>query len=123
MTPTLVNFSNVLLQAIVALTPWPSDAWTGAVLALIGLAGVGYGLKAVGMKRRASVVELHGWNRLAYNSAPVVANVALVAGGAGLVFRSPVAPFAIAASSTLLLAAVLFGAWDVTLWVLKSRKT
>jgi hypothetical protein len=121
-TPTLVNLSSVLLQAIVALSPWPSDAAAGVALALIGLAGAAYGLAAIGLKQQAGIVELHGLNWLAYNGAPLIANAALVVGGAGLAFPNPAAPFIITAASTLLLAVGIFGAWDVTLWVLKARK-
>jgi len=121
-TRTLINFSNVLLQAIVALAPWPSDVAAGALFALIGAIGAAYGLRAIGLKRRAEIAALRGMDWLAYNGAPLVANVALVCGGLGLMLESPFAPFAIAGASALLLAAGLFGAWDVTLWVLKSRK-
>ncbi len=121
-TPTLVHFSNVLLQAIVALSPWPSDAAAGIALIAVGLAGAAYGLSAIGLKRRAGVVELRGLNWLAYNGAPLIANAALIGGGVGLIFPRPFAPFAIAVASTLLLAAGIFGAWDVTLWVLKTRR-
>jgi hypothetical protein len=121
-TPTLVHLSSVLLQAIVALSPWPSDAPAGVALVLIGGAGAVYGLAAIGLKRRAGVVELHGLNWLAYNGVPLIANAALVFGGVGLILPNPAAPYVIAAASTLLLAVGIFGAWDVTLWVLKTRK-
>jgi hypothetical protein len=122
-TPTLVHFSSVLLQSIAALSPWPSDASAGIALALIGLVGVGYSLRAVAFKKRAGVAKLSGVNWFAYNGAPLLANVVLVCGGVGLTVASPLAPFAVAAASTLLLAAGIYGAWDVTLWVLKSRKS
>ena len=32
------------------------------------------------------------------------------------------APYAVAAASTLLLAAGIYGAWDVTLWAMRNRK-
>jgi hypothetical protein len=122
-TPTLVHLSSVLLQAIVALSPWPSDAAAGIALVLIGLAGVVYGVAAIGLKRRAGIVELRGLNWLAYNGVPLIANAALVFGGAGLTIAIPSAPFVITAASTLLLIAGIFGAWDVTLWVLRTRKS
>jgi len=40
-----------------------------------------------------------------------------------LYFERAFAPFAIAGASTLQLAAGIFGAWDVTLWILTNRKT
>ena len=120
-TPTLINFSSVLLQSIVALSPWPSDALAGALLALIGAAGVIYGLTAIGLRRRANLAQLDALNWLAYNGAPIIAHALLLCAGVGLTLASPLAPFALAAASTLLLAAGIFGAWDVTIWVLKRR--
>ena len=121
-TPTLVNFSNVLLQAIVVLTPWPSDGPAGVALTLLGLAGGAYALAAIGLKRQADIIELSWLNWLIYNGVPVVANALLIAAGAGLILGHPLAAFALAASTSLLLAVGIYGAWDVTLWVLKNRK-
>jgi hypothetical protein len=120
-TPTLINFSSVLLQSIVALSPWPSDGLAGAALALIGAVGVIYGLTAIGLKRRTNLANFDLLNWLAYNGAPIIAHAGLVGGGVGLMFAEPFAPFLIVAASTLLLAAGIFGAWDVTIWVLKRR--
>ena len=118
-TPTVVNFSSVLFQAIVALSPWPSDGPPGVLLALIGLAGLAYGIFAMGRRRRAT--RLHGMDWMAHNGAPLVANIVLVCGGVGLMFKSEFAPYAIAGGSTLLLTAGLYGAWEVALWALQSR--
>jgi hypothetical protein len=41
-TPILVNFSGVLLQALVVMTPWPADWPIGLILVLGGLAGLTY---------------------------------------------------------------------------------
>jgi hypothetical protein len=120
-TPTLINFSSVLLQSIVALSPWPSDTVAGALLALIGAAGAVYGLTAIGLRRRANLAQFDALSWLAYNGAPIIAHALLLCGGVGLMLASPLAPFALAAASTLLLAAGIFGAWDVTIWVLKRR--
>ena len=56
-----------------------------------------------------------------YNGVPVLANVALVLGGVGLIVENPLAPYAIAAASAVLLAAGVYGAWDLTLWILRNR--
>ena len=46
----------------------------------------------------------------------------LIGGGVGLYAHQAFAPFAIAGACTLQLAAGIFGAWDVTLWVVSNRK-
>jgi hypothetical protein len=120
-TPTLVNFSGVLLQALVVLAPWRADWPMGLILILGGLAGVGYRLYSIGLKRKLDFVALHGVDWMAYNGVPVLANTGLIAGGAGLMAGKPFAPYAIAGGSVLLLVAGIYGAWDLTLFIVQSR--
>ena len=75
------------------------------------------------MRGKTGIVELRGLNWIAYNGVPLLANVSLICGGVGLYGERAFAPFAIAGASTLQLAAGIFGAWDVTLWILSNRKT
>jgi hypothetical protein len=121
-TPTLVNFSGVLFEALVALAPWPSDKAAGVLLFLGGLAGLAYRIRAIRLKGKVDVVELRGLNWFAYNGVPVLANLSLIGGGVGIYEHQGFSPFAIAGASALQLAAGIFGAWDVTLWVLSNRK-
>jgi hypothetical protein len=121
-TPTLVNFSGMLLEALVVLAPWPSNRPAAFLLGLGGLAGLTYRIRAIRLKGEADIVELRGLNWIAYNGVPLLANVCLICGGVGLYFERAFAPFAIAGASTLQLAAGIFGAWDVTLWILSNRK-
>jgi hypothetical protein len=114
-TPTLVNFSGVLFEALVVLAPWPSDRPAGVVLVLGGLAGLAYRIRAIRLKSDAGFVELRGLNWIAYNGVPLVANASLIGGGVGLYFEQAFGPFAIAGASALQLAVGIFGAWDVTL--------
>ena len=120
-TPILVNFSGVLFQAIVVVAPWPSDHPAGVLLVLGGLTGAIYRLATIRWKGKADFMALSGFDWVAYNGVPVIANASLIAGGAGLVVEDARAPYAIAAASTLLLAAGIYGAWDLTLRTLKSR--
>ena len=41
--------------------------------------------------------------------------------GAGLIAEKPFAPYAIAGASTLLLISGIYGAWDLTLWMVTNR--
>ncbi len=123
MTPTLVNFSGVLFQAVVVLTPWPSDWPIGAILVVTGLVGLVYRLRAIGLKRRlGDLVALSRLDWIAYNGAPVLANLALVLGGVGVIAGQAFAPYAVASASVLLLAGGIYGAWDLTLWMIKNRR-
>jgi hypothetical protein len=121
-TPTLVNFSGVLFQALVVLAPWPSDQPAAVLLVLGGVVGLVYRTMTIRWKGDADFVELKGLSWIAYNAAPLIANLSLVCGGVGLYFEQTFAPFAIAGASTLQLALGIFGAWDVTLWILTNRK-
>jgi hypothetical protein len=121
-TPTLVNFSGVLFEALVVLTPWSSDRPAAVLMALGGLAGLAYRIRATLLRSKTDIVELRGLNWIAYNGVPLLANASLLAGGVGLYFDRAFAPFAIAGATALQLAAGIFGAWDVTLWILSNRK-
>ncbi len=121
-TPTLVNFSGVLLQALVVLAPWPSEQPAGALLVLGGLAGLGYRIAAIRLKGKADFVERRVSDWIAYDGIPLLANLSVICGGIGLCYEQTFAPFAIAGASMLLLAAGIFGAWDVTMWILRNRK-
>ena len=121
LTPTLINFSGVLFQALVVLAPWPSDWPIGLILVLGGLAGLAYRVHAISMRRKLDFVALHGLDWIVYNGVPVLSNASLVAGGAGLIAEKSFAPYAIAGASTLLLAAGIHNAWDLTLWLIKNR--
>jgi hypothetical protein len=47
--------------------------------------------------------------------------VSLIAGAAGLIAGKSWAPYAIASAISLLLFAGIYGAWDLTLWMIKNR--
>ena len=121
LTPTLVNFSGVLFQAMVVLAPWPSDWPIGLILILGGVAGVAYRINGIRVKRKLDFVALDRLDWIAYNGVPVLGNASLIAGGAGLIAHKSFAPYVIAGASALLLAAGIYGAWDLTLWIIKNR--
>jgi hypothetical protein len=118
-----VKFAGVLFQALAVLALWPSGWLIGLILVLGGLAGLAYGVNGIRAKRRLDFVTLGGRDWISYGGVPVLANASLIAGGAGLIAEKPFAPYAIAAASALLLGAGIYGAWDLTLWMIKNRKT
>ena len=121
-TPTLVNFSGVLFQAVVVLAPWPSERLAGVILMLGGVVSLIYRIMTIRRKGKADFIELSPSAWIAYDGLPLVANLSVIGGGLGLYFERAFAPFAIAGASVLLLFAGIFGAWDVTLWILMNRK-
>jgi hypothetical protein len=119
LTPTLIYFGSVLFQAMVVLVPLPLVWPMGLVLILIGLAGLAYVVNAIHLKRRLNFVELKELDWIPYEGLPMLANASLIAGGAGLIVKQAFAPFAIAGA--LLLVAGIYGAWDLTLWIIEDR--
>lgn len=119
LTPTLIYFGSVLFQAMVVLVPLPLVWPMGLVLILIGLAGLPYVVNAIHLKRRLNFVELKELDWIPYEGLPMLANASLIAGGAGLIVKQAFAPFAIAGA--LLLVAGIYGAWDLTLWIIEDR--
>ena len=119
LTPTLFCFSSVFFQAIAVLVPqsWP----TRLGVVVLGLAGVAYGVRAIHLRRRLDFVSLRGASWLPYNAVPLIANVVLTAGGVALITGQDFALGAIATATTLLLVAGIYGAWDLTLWMIENR--
>jgi hypothetical protein len=72
-------------------------------------------------QRKLDFAALHGVDWIAHNALPVVADAILICGGAGLIAEKPFAPYAIAGASTLLLISGIYGAWDLTLWMVTNR--
>jgi hypothetical protein len=120
LTPTLTCFSGVLLQALVVLA-----------LAIRLAKGSHAGSGRAGepclsplrnrSQRKLDFAALHGVDWIAHNALPVVADAILICGGAGLIAEKPFAPYAIAGASTLLLISGIYGAWDLTLWMVTNR--
>jgi hypothetical protein len=121
LTPTLIYFGSVLFQAMVVLVPLPSAWPIGLVLISVGLAGLAYVVNAIRLKRRLNFVELKRLDWIPYAGLPMLANASLIAGGVGLIAKQAFAPFAIAGASALLLVAGIYGAWDLTLWIIADR--
>jgi hypothetical protein len=121
LTPTFMQFLTVLLQALAVLAPWPA-AWPEGIIAIMGgIAGLGYQVRALVTRRRAGFVLPHWHDHLPYAAVPALAYLSLMAGGAGLITRRAFAPFAVAGAVTLLLFAGAYSAWDLTLFIVRSR--
>ena len=122
LTPTLVNFSGALFQALVVLAPGPSNRPGGVLFILAGLASLAYRIKTSRLKRELDFIDIQQFDWIPYDAMPMLGSVSLIAGGAGMLAGRPFAPYAVAASSVLLLAAGIYGAWDLTLWMIVNKK-
>jgi len=74
------------------------------------------------MRRKVGLVlpDWHDW--LPYVGIPAVGSASLIVGAVGLLAERSFAPYAIADATVLLLFAGIYGAWDLTLWMIKNRE-
>jgi hypothetical protein len=121
LTPALVHFGTVLLQALVVLVPWPSSWPMGVIFSLGGLTELAYQTTVVVKRHKVGLVlpDWHDW--LPYVGVPALGSTSLVIGAVGLITEKSFAPYAIAGATTLLLVAGVYSAWDLTLWIIKNR--
>ena len=121
LTPTLTRFSGILFESLAMLPPWPSAWPVGIILGLFGLSGLVYQIHVILNQRKVDFASLDWLNWTLFSVAPVLANVSLIAGAAGLIAEKPFAPYALAGAITLLLLAGIYGAWNLTLWIARNR--
>jgi hypothetical protein len=122
LTPTLIRFGGVLFLSLAVLAPWPSAKPIGIILSLGGLAGLAYQIKVIVGRRKVGLILLDWHDWLPHMGVPALGSGSLVAGAAGLLEDKSFAPYAIACAAVLLLFAGVYGAWDLTLWMIKNRE-
>jgi hypothetical protein len=64
------------------------------------------------------LVHRHDW--LPYVGVPALGSATLIVGANGLIAERSFAPYAIAGAMILLLFAGIYGAWDLTLWMINN---
>jgi hypothetical protein len=123
LTPTLAHFGGALLLSLAALAPFASPWPTAVVFCLCGLAGLAYLMKVVAARRKVDFVALTWLDWIPFRGVPALGNACLVVGAGGLLAGKSFAPCVIADATTLFLFCGIYGAWDLTLWiVVKGRK-
>jgi hypothetical protein len=122
LTPTLVRFVGVLFLSLAILAPWRSVWPIGFILGLGGLAGLAYQIRVIVARHKVGLVlpDWHDW--LPHVGVPALGTGSLIVGAVGLLARRSFAPYAIAGAAVLLLFAGIYGAWDLTLWMVKNRE-
>ena len=123
LTPTLPHFGGVLLLSLAALAPFASPWPTAVVFCLCGLTGLAYLTKVVAARRKVDFVALTWLDWIPYGGVPALGNACLVVGAGGLAAGKSFALCVIAGATALFLLCGIYGAWDLTLWiVVKGRK-
>ena len=120
-TPTLAHFGGVLFLSLVALMPWPSAWPPSIILGLSGVVGLAYLGNVILMQSRVDFVLLHWLDWIPHRGLPALANASLIGGAIGLIAEKSFAPYAFASAIMLLLFVGIYGAWDLTVWIIKNR--
>jgi len=118
---TLIGLLFVAVSLMAVLPPWPSAWLVGIILGLFGLSGLVYQIHVILEQRKVVLVSPDWLDWTLFSVMPVLGNVSLIAGAAGLIAEKSFAPYAIAGAITLLLLAGIYGAWDLTLWIARNR--
>jgi len=105
----------------IVLVPWPSSWPIAIIFGLGGLTGLAYQTTVVVQRHKVGLVLLNWHDWLPYAGIPALGSMSLVVGAVGLITEKSFAPYAIAGATTLLLFAGVYGAWDLTLWIIKNR--
>ena len=120
-TPTVVQFSAVLLLAGVMSAPWPALSSLSLVLGLIGLGMTVYSIIVMRRMRRVpnyqSTLEDWTW----YLVLPLLAYVLLLVGALLLVRNSATAFYLVGLAMILLLLTGIRNAWDMVTFLAVER--
>ena len=122
LTPTLVHFGSALLLSLTVLAPLASPWPTAVILCLCGLGGLTYLTKVIEARRKIEFVALSWADWIPYGGVPALANACLIVGAAGLIAERSFAPCVIAGATALFLYCGVYGAWDLTLWIVVSGR-
>jgi hypothetical protein len=121
LTPTLIRFCGVLFLSLVVLAPWPLEWPIGIILSLGGLAGLAHQIKVVVIRHKVGLVLPEWQDWLPYVAVPAIGSATLIAGAVALLAGKWFAPYVIAGATVLLLFGGIYGAWDLTLWMIKNK--
>ena len=116
-TPTVVHFAMALLLSAALSAPWPSLAPLGALLVVVGLGMLTYGVIVVRRLRRVEEYALVLEDWLVYGVCPLVVYFGLVVAGALLANHPTPALFGVAGVLLALLAMALHNAWDLVTYI------
>lgn len=80
-----------------------------------------YQIKLVVTRHKFGLVLPHWHDWLPYVGVPALGSASLIVGAVGLIAEKSFAPYAVAGATMLPLFDGIYGAWDLTLWMIKNR--
>jgi len=116
-TPTIVHFCSALLVSGILSAPWPSVAGARWTLAVLGIAGVAYGIVTTVRARQAMIYQPVFEDWLWHSILPTIAYTAIAIAGCALGLETETGMFVIAGATVLLLFVGIHNAWDTATYV------
>ena len=116
-TPTIVHFCSTLLVAAILSAPWPSAGGARGMLAVLGIAGVLYGIITTLRARRDMTYKPVFEDWLWHSILPTLAYTAIAIAGCALGLDASTGMFAIGGATVLLLFVGIHNAWDTATYV------
>jgi hypothetical protein len=120
-TPTVVYFSTVLLLSAVMCAPWDGLFGPAVLIAVCGVAGVGYACLVGWRAKRFPDYSLVFEDWLWHIAMPLSAHAMLLVAGLALMRRPTGALYTIAAATLLLLFIGIHNAWDTVTFLVTER--
>ena len=122
LSATVVNFATILLASLIMLAPLDFAFGHGALIAALGLFGLGYYTHAwVETRRDGILAKVDFEDRLWYGVLPVIGHLIEAGSDAALIARAPHGPEALAGALGLLIVVGVHNAWDITVWVVGKK--
>ena len=116
-TPTIVHFCSALLVSAILSAPWPTVGGARGTLAVLGVAGVAYGIITTLRARRTMIYQPVFEDWLWHSILPTIAYTAIAIAGCALGLETETGMFAIAGATVLLLFVGIHNAWDTATYV------
>ena len=116
-TPTIVHFCSALLVSAILSAPWPSVSGARGALAVLGIAGVIYGVITTFRARRKMGYQPVFEDWMWHSILPTFAYLAIAIAGCVLGLYVSTGMFAIGGATVLLLFVGIHNAWDTATYV------
>jgi hypothetical protein len=116
-TPTVLHFCAALFVAAVVSAPWRSLTWVAGSIAAFGAYGTIYSIYVMHRTRRLSEyrADVEDWTW--FVALPLLAYVAVLGAGLGLLWRPAQLLFVLGGATLLLIFIGIRNAWDVVTYL------
>jgi hypothetical protein len=123
LSASVVHFSGTLACSLVLLAPLPEGVLRGALVAALGLFGLGY--SAVGLRdvvRDGLISKIDLEDRSWYVAAPMLAYAAEGGAGFAMALQREFSCAVLAGAMAALLLIAIHNAWDITVWSVMRKR-